>query len=108
MKFKMTLLNIKTEFDKLYKNRESTSIEQATKIVDVMKNELVSLTPIDTGLAQRSWSVNRVGSIFNVRNSVPYIERLNAGSSKQAPARYIEGVALKYGTPVGTIVETEK
>jgi hypothetical protein len=108
MKMKMTALNIKAELMKLAKSREIASTEQAEKIVNTMKEELVSLTPIDTGLARRSWSIQRFGSIFNVKNSVPYIERLNAGSSIQAPARFIESTALKYGTPLGTIVERDE
>jgi hypothetical protein len=32
------------------------------------------------------------------------MEYLNAGSSQQAPARFIERIALNYGAPVGTIV----
>jgi len=93
---------------KLAKDRSTTSTEQAAKVVSNMKSELSAATPIDTGLARSSWSVDNVGPVFNVRNSVPYIERLNAGSSEQAPARFIERIALKYGTPLGTIVDVDR
>ena len=42
-------------------------------------------TPKRSGNARRNWSktINKHG--FEVENRVPYIERLEAGSSKQAP-----------------------
>jgi hypothetical protein len=104
----MTLQNVSSEFAKLNSNRNVESIKQATNLVNTMKSELVARTPIDTGLARASWKVDRIGPVFNVRNTVPYIQYLNAGSSKQAPAYFIESIALKYGRPLGSIVEVVK
>ena len=61
-------------------------------------------TPVDTGRARNSWSntPDFIGEdsnehdIFEVTNSAPYIEYLNGGSSRQAPAMFIESSFLRY------------
>ena len=50
-------------------------------------------TPIKTGNARRNWNNNKSKKGFEVENRVPYIERLEAGHSKQAP-RGIVGPTL--------------
>lgn len=43
-------------------------------------------TPIRSGRARRGWSTDSTGpGLFEVQNSVPYIEQLEKGRSKQAP-----------------------
>jgi HK97 gp10 family phage protein len=42
-------------------------------------------TPIKTGNARRNWNKRVKDDTFTVMNRVPYIERLEAGASKQAP-----------------------
>jgi HK97 gp10 family phage protein len=42
-------------------------------------------TPIKTGHARRSWRKQVDDKGFTVENKVPYIERLEAGASRQAP-----------------------
>ena len=42
-------------------------------------------TPIKTGNARRNWNSSKRKDGFTVENKVPYIERLEAGHSKQAP-----------------------
>ena len=43
-------------------------------------------TPIRSGRARRSWTIDSSGpGLFEVQNSVPYIEQLEKGRSKQAP-----------------------
>lgn len=42
-------------------------------------------TPIKTGRARRNWRTEKNPQGFTTENSVPYIERLEAGASKQAP-----------------------
>lgn len=49
-------------------------------LVDARKN-----TPIKTGRARRGWKKQITENNFAVENRVPYIERLEAGASKQAP-----------------------
>lgn len=42
-------------------------------------------TPIKSGNARRNWTKSVGSDNFVVQNRVPYIERLERGSSKQAP-----------------------
>jgi hypothetical protein len=42
-------------------------------------------TPIRSGRARKSWTQESTKSGFEVKNSVPYIEQLEKGRSKQAP-----------------------
>jgi hypothetical protein len=73
-----------------------------------LKDELVLATPVDTGLARESWEVYpiKVGvhPAYEIRNNTPYIGALNDGHSDQAPAHFIESIALKYGRAKGQVV----
>lgn len=42
-------------------------------------------TPIKTGNARRNWNKSVTSESAVIQNKVPYIERLEAGASKQAP-----------------------
>jgi len=42
-------------------------------------------TPIKSGNARKNWKKSVTDDTFVVENRVPYIERLEAGASKQAP-----------------------
>lgn len=58
--------------------------------IDQYAEELTELaranTPIKSGNARRNWNNKRTKQTgFTVENRVPYIERLEAGHSKQAP-----------------------
>ena len=72
---------------------------------------LQAATPVDTGFARSSWRVSRVTRGFGreseiiIENTAEYIDDLNRGSSRQAPARFIENTVLRQDlTPVGSIV----
>jgi hypothetical protein len=72
-----------------------------------LKDAIAARTPIDTGLARRSWRVSQnSGLSCTIQNEVPYIDELNQGSSRQAPAHFVEAVALQYGKPQGLLVQT--
>ena len=76
-----------------------------------MVEDLKEATPVDTGRARDSWKIEETQGMrypLVVKNNVPYIERLNAGSSKQAPSFFVERIALQHGKPDGTIVTVEK
>ena len=80
--------------------------KQLETTAPLLIEELISNTPIDTGKARASWSLDKgADGIYRVKNSAPYIGALNAGSSKQAPSHFIESIAMKYGKPIGTIVQ---
>jgi hypothetical protein len=66
--------------------------------------ELTQITPVDTGEAAASWTYRVEGDKVILENDEFYVKFLNAGSSQQAPAYFIESVMLKYGTPLGPIV----
>ena len=104
MKTSIQLLGISATFDKLSVELKTRTDGHALKKVSEMTAELSSVTPVDTGNARDSWSYSRSFDGFVVRNTAPYIHRLNEGSSKQAPAYFVERTALKYGLPLGTIV----
>lgn len=75
--------------------------QKTTAILEALQN----VTPVDTGLAKDSWKMSKNDNGYKLVNDVPYIETLNKGSSKQAPAHFVEATALKYGTPKGSIIE---
>lgn len=85
--------NLKKQKDKLFKAK-----------CENIKEHLVAVTPVDTGLARASWQLNVFKDKATISNNQDYIERLNQGSSKQAPSHFIEGVVLQYGKPAGSIV----
>jgi hypothetical protein len=77
-----------------------SSLTGADQIAPTMRRELESLmkqvgdevlniakkeTPVRSGNARKNWTKEEQASSFTVENRVPYIERLEAGSSRQAP-----------------------
>jgi len=88
--------------------REEFSKEEKKKlrlICNILVQELRDNTPEDTGFAKAQWKLveNKYNRIV-IKNEAPYIRHLNMGSSKQAPRYFIERTALKYGRPVGAVV----
>ncbi len=47
------------------------------------------VTPVKTGRARSAWTKQTARDNFVVQNKVPYIERLEAGASRQAPTGII-------------------
>ena len=95
------------------------AVEEAVVGVAVnVQAELVEATPVDTGFAAANWqlsigepadgTVDLSGSVADLvgytidqgpvysTNNATYIQRLNAGSSTQAPAGFVE-VAIAQG-----------
>lgn len=92
-------------------------------------DDLIAATSVDTGRASSSWSVNKSKALIDrkevpfdgsptillgpvpsdkietlyITNGTPYIIDLNAGSSRQSPARFIETTIAKYFNAKGTI-----
>jgi hypothetical protein len=66
---------------------------------------LAAATPKDTGAAASAWVARVDADKIIAENNTPYIGVLNQGHSRQAPALFIEDVALDYGTANGTIVQ---
>jgi hypothetical protein len=94
LEFSKALALLQTEADKAV----------AIKVIPQILRRLESVTPVDTGFAKASWKTEAALEGSKICNNTPYIEYLNAGSSKQAPAFFIERVALEFGKPKGQIV----
>lgn len=111
MAFTMKLKGAANELLKIQKAVTETNMRNIEKSVKAMAVEMKNATPVDTGLAKASWNVVATGNKdapYKVENTVPYIELLNAGSSKQAPPYFIEKIALSYGKPVGAVVSIKE
>ena len=67
------------------------SIDQAVRLIatdlhKALRNKFGKITPVRSGRARDSWKLRKKSkSNYEVSNKVPYIERLDAGYSKQAP-----------------------
>jgi hypothetical protein len=64
---------------------------------------LKASTPKDTGFASSRWTISGSFPRYQLGNDADYIKYLNEGSSKQAPAFFIERIALQFGKPFGKI-----
>jgi hypothetical protein len=89
------LFDIFREFKNLLDIRKRAIIKELT---DQLEND----TPVDTGYAKNHWQFTD----NEIRNETEYISELNEGSSKQAPAYFIEKTVLnnRHVEPNGVIV----
>jgi hypothetical protein len=94
-----------SEFDKAFASEKDIAVKESCNSF-VMA--LAANTPVDTGHAAAGWEIKADGKNILVTNDVPYIDFLNQGTSKQAPAYFVEKTALNFGEPSGTIVEYQK
>jgi hypothetical protein len=123
MPLTIKLKNVEKEF--LAKNQELTQFVNTAMRARAFQalGDLKSVTPVDTGRARNSWTLTTAPYDFKnaleesnaglslellkppsqireeklyITNGVDYIDKLNAGSSKQAPARFIESTITKY------------
>jgi hypothetical protein len=60
----------------------SAAVEE---VADQVYVQAQAKTPIKTGNARKNWNKSTSKNNFVVDNRVPYIERLEAGASRQAP-----------------------
>lgn len=75
-----------TGLDKTEADLEAAIAETRDRLAVSLLTELRAATPVGTGRARDGWHLTETG----LRNDVPYVERLNAGSSRQAPAGFVE------------------
>jgi hypothetical protein len=63
--------------------------QDINKLVDAISNDVLVFaranTPIRLGTARAGWKKQRQTNGFSIKNKVPYIDKLNQGSSKQSP-----------------------
>ena len=78
---RVDVIGIKKLTEALQKAVEATVESTA----EVFQQSAKKNTPIRSGNARRNWNKSTRSEGFSVENRVPYIERLEQGSSKQAP-----------------------
>lgn len=89
----------------LLRQFEKESLPVLVKKATLAIAELEAATPVDTGEAASGWRYYIANKRTVVlENDVAHIVFLNAGSSDQAPAYFIESIVLKYGKLTGPIV----
>jgi nicotinamide mononucleotide adenylyltransferase len=79
---------------KLKKTLQMTIKQVADTTYNVVTNKHGKITPVKTGYTKNQWKEKVYNKDFEVSNRVPWIERLEAGASRQAP-RGIIGPTLK-------------
>ena len=79
-------LNLSDDFDKSIETASGVAKKTGLGFHAGVKRR----TPVDTGRARSGWDIDLTGSGAIVQNEVPYVGRLNRGSSTQAPAGFIE------------------
>lgn len=74
-----------TGLDAVGRDLSRTLSETIKTLADEVLVDIRANTPIRSGNARRNWRKTVTDTNFEVINRVPYIERLEAGASKQAP-----------------------
>lgn len=79
--------------------------KERTRVLNKLVENLAKATPVDTGEAAAGWRIEGQSIV----NDVAHIEQLNHGSSKQAPAFFVEQTVLaaRGVTPSGVIVKSK-
>ena len=103
---KITLRGLGNEFARIEGFYHAAVARGVRDTAQLIVNDLASKTPVDTGRAQAGWVKKDHGRTSEITNDVPYIEELNNGHSKQAPARFVEMTLLAYGKAVGSLTTT--
>lgn len=71
--------------DVINKSLQKTLQMTLQQVADTVETTARSKTPVKTGFTRRQWTKTVAKTDFEVANRVPWIERLEAGASKQAP-----------------------
>lgn len=92
-------VKVNIDLQKMFRLKTNILVENAAlQLIEALKDA----TPVDTGKARDGWQY-KDGKIIN---DVEYINELNAGHSKQAPAHFVERTLLNHSNvnPNGVIV----
>lgn len=73
----------------IVKELTATLTREIADTAKVTQQAAQDSTPRRSGRARAAWTSQADSSGFSVKNQVPYIERLEAGSSRQAPSGII-------------------
>jgi len=104
---KMTFKGIDATFKAIESQHKQLSEKEMRRSLASMLVMLEASTPFLTGFARSRWRIEGIFPRFRVLNDAAYIEYLNRGSSKQAPAFFVESVALRFGKALGIIAEVQ-
>lgn len=85
-----TLRNRAKELDRVRKEIGKAVKDKLKQKALILKEKLAQATPVDTGNARAGWKLKQKDATIVIYNDVAYISQLNAGSSQQAPAFFIE------------------
>jgi hypothetical protein len=71
---------------KLKKTLQMTIKQVSNEVLATVTNKRArKITPVKTGYTKNQWKEKVKANDFEVSNKVPWIERLEAGASRQAP-----------------------
>jgi len=98
----LEVVNYKQELARIEKEVVALANVEIEDRIDYATQQLAIVTPVKTGKARRGWQSDNVKDIDGysgavIVNDVEYISYLNNGSSKQAPAYFIEQVLIRIG-----------
>lgn len=74
-----------TGADVISKKMQNALTMTMQQVADEVERTAKSKTPVKTGFTRSKWNKQVTTKDFKVTNRVPWIERLEAGSSRQAP-----------------------
>jgi hypothetical protein len=74
-----------TGADVISKKLQNALTMTMQQVADEVEKAAKSYTPVKTGYTRSKWDKRVTKQDFEVANRVPWIERLEAGASKQAP-----------------------
>lgn len=74
-----------TGLDALGRELDRSLKQTLAEVADEVLVDARANTPVKSGNARRNWTKTVTNDNFEVQNKVPYIERLEAGASRQAP-----------------------
>lgn len=112
--------DFQAQLDKAYQVKVIERLEKTVRAVAlVVDSTLVATTPVDSGRARSNWnpslnvpdgsivepgqkkSIDPINAAYKITdtilisNNLPYIKKLNEGSSKQAPAGFVDAALQK-------------
>ncbi|KAA9018298.1 HK97 gp10 family phage protein [Sphingobium limneticum] len=101
---KIDFSDIEFNMDEDIELTEAQLLEYVQKTTLDAQRDLILATPIRDGTARRGWVSTTPSKPYEegvIENNVEYISSLNDGSSKQAPANFVENVVERYNQTGG-------